>query len=289
MTSSIRQEQVSIGDLTFDVRVAGDQGAIPVVFLHGFPETSYMWEPVMGALAERGHYCVAPDQRGYSPGARPDAVEGYDHRNLGQDVLDIAKAMGMTEFHLVGHDWGAGAAWCAVDLDRGHRIKSLVALSIPHYRAFARATWASDEGTFYRSVLGDILVPGRVEEAWASDDYALFRSQWHHHPVEAVERYMQIFGAPGGLTGPLNWYRATNAHRTALDGTSLEFGAVDIPTMLVWGRNDLAVSRLGIELARPLMRGPYEYFELEAGHFLVTEQPEFLTTLIQRHLAAYPI
>jgi pimeloyl-ACP methyl ester carboxylesterase len=287
--SAVRQEQVTIDDLTFDIRIAGDPGGVAVVLLHGFPETSYMWEAVMADLAGRGFYCVAPDQRGYSPGARPGAVESYDHRHLGQDVLDIATAVGMTQFHLVGHDWGAGAGWCAVDIDRGLRIKSYAALSIPHYHAFAQATWEAEDGVLYRSVLEEILVPGRVEESWAADNLALFRAQWQHHSVDAVDLYLQMFSAPGGLTGPLNWYRATHAHRTALDGTSLEFGPVDIPTMLVWGRNDLAVSRLGTELARPLMRGPYEFFELEAGHFLLAEQPEFLTSLIRRHICAHPI
>jgi pimeloyl-ACP methyl ester carboxylesterase len=68
---------VTVGDLTFDVRFAGPADGAPVFLLHGFPETSLSWTQVAPRLAEAGLRVIAPDQRGYSPGARPEGVAAY--------------------------------------------------------------------------------------------------------------------------------------------------------------------------------------------------------------------
>ena len=70
-----------------------------------------MWTRLMSELADAGYHCLAPDQRGYSPGARPTAVDDYSYENLAADVHALAEAAGWSRFHLVAHDWGAGAAW----------------------------------------------------------------------------------------------------------------------------------------------------------------------------------
>lgn len=291
---SVEQDEVTVttmtvGDFEYLIRVAGPDDGEPVVLLHGAPDTSFMWEPAMRVLAAAGYRSIAPDQRGYSPGARPAEVSAYGHRELGQDVLDIAAAAGMERFHLVAHDWGAGAAWCAVDLDRGTRVQSLMSLSIPHYRGFAQAAWEDPEGAHYRGALEAFLEPGKIEEAWSANDFAALRAIWSAHPEGTIEEYLKVFAEPGALTGVINWYRATDAHRKALDGTSLEFAPITIPTMLVWGSRDIAVKRLAVDLARPLIEGPYEYVELDAGHWLVAEESELISQLIVRQIRRHHI
>src|SRR5574339_996924 len=118
--------QITVADLhangmTFRVRKAGDTGE-PVVLLHGFPETSHMWLQLIPKLVEAGYRCVAPDQRGYSPGARPADVEAYAYRALASDVFALADAAGFDRFHLVGHDWGALVGWAALGVDDAGRI-----------------------------------------------------------------------------------------------------------------------------------------------------------------------
>jgi len=99
--------------MTFHCRTAGDSGE-PVILLHGFPETSHMWVELLPKLEAAGYRCLAPDQRGYSPGARPEGKENYQYGDLASDVFALADAWGVDRFHLVGHDWGAGAGWAAV-------------------------------------------------------------------------------------------------------------------------------------------------------------------------------
>jgi pimeloyl-ACP methyl ester carboxylesterase len=110
----------------------------PVVLLHGFPETARMWTTLMERLADEGYHCLAPDQRGYSPGTRPGDVDRYNYEDLATDVQGLAAAARFERFHLVGHDRGAIVGWAQLAID-DKRIRSWTSLSIPHYRAWAQA------------------------------------------------------------------------------------------------------------------------------------------------------
>ena len=133
-------------DLTFDVMTSGAVDAPLVLLLHGFAETFHMWRAQMPALAAAGFRAVAPSQRGYSAGARPDTREpaNYGFEHLVNDGLIIAAACGNASrrFHVVGHDWGGSIAWGIADRDLT-RIASLTVLSRPHPNAFNQALAAS--------------------------------------------------------------------------------------------------------------------------------------------------
>src|SRR5436853_647496 len=104
MTAEIRE--VTIGDWRFTVDVAGPPSGEAVLLLHGFPETRHMWGHQLAALSATGFRAVAPDQRGYSRGARPANVDAYTTDQLTSDALGLMDALGHQRFHLVGHDWG---------------------------------------------------------------------------------------------------------------------------------------------------------------------------------------
>jgi len=95
-----------IGGFNFTVDTAGAPSCPPVFLLHGFPQNRRMWRYQLSALAAAGFYAVAPDQRGYSSGARPREVEAYASDLLTGDALALMDTLGAERFHLVGHDWG---------------------------------------------------------------------------------------------------------------------------------------------------------------------------------------
>ena len=104
--------QIRARDLSFRARVAGLGSAGPaLLLLHGFPETSIMWDPLIESAESAGFRVVAFDQRGYSPLARPVGVDAYRLPELVADVFAVADAVGFERFHLVGHDWGAIVGW----------------------------------------------------------------------------------------------------------------------------------------------------------------------------------
>src|SRR4030088_2091165 len=105
--------------LTFDALAAGDASAPLVLLLHGFAESMHCWRAQVTALAAAGYRAIAPGQRGYSPGARPDTgdVANYHIERLMDDAMAIVAASGYGErrFHLAGHDWGGSIAWALAD------------------------------------------------------------------------------------------------------------------------------------------------------------------------------
>ncbi|WP_408033853.1 alpha/beta fold hydrolase [Tomitella fengzijianii] len=91
--------------------MAGPEDGETVLLLHGFPESYDEWRAVAPLLAAAGLRVIAPDQRGYSPGARPPAVEDYRIDRLVADAAGILDHFGAGRAHVVGHDWGASVAW----------------------------------------------------------------------------------------------------------------------------------------------------------------------------------
>ena len=127
---------VKVNDLTFTCRVSGlENTGDAVILLHGFPETSRMYYDLIPVLVSEGYKVVAPDQRGYSQGARPPKISDYSIDKLSQDVIDIADAFQFEKFHLVGHDWGSAVGWVTVAF-HSDRVISWTALSVPHLDAF---------------------------------------------------------------------------------------------------------------------------------------------------------
>src|SRR5918992_6337539 len=95
--------EVDVGDLTFDVRVDGPDDGRPVLLLHGFPETSLSWAAVTPRLTEAGLRTYAPDQLGYSAGARPAEVGAYSMSNLAQVTTDLMTVLALPRADVVGH------------------------------------------------------------------------------------------------------------------------------------------------------------------------------------------
>ena len=90
--------------LEFRARIAGfaNTAGEGVILLHGYPETSIMWEPLIAKLAGDGYRVVAFDQRGYSPGARPGSAAAYVMEELVKDVIGVVDEVGFRRFHLIG-------------------------------------------------------------------------------------------------------------------------------------------------------------------------------------------
>ncbi len=275
--------------MVFRARLAGQESRArePVVLLHGFPETSIMWANLMGSLSDEGYQCFAPDQRGYSPGARPVPVEDYAYQRLVSDVTALADTLGYTRFHLIGHDWGSAIGWALIHL-HPDRVRSWTAMSIPHLDALASAI-ADDPDQQRRSrYMAFFMIPEKPEETLAHDDFAQLRSLWSSIPKEQVQEYLSVFSQRGGLTAALNWYRANPVLlEKRREGT--RFGSVQHPTLLIWGNQDIAIGRASVERSAQYMKGPYRPVELEAGHWLAQEEPGRVHDEILRHLRSSPI
>jgi pimeloyl-ACP methyl ester carboxylesterase len=282
---SIAIRYVKANGFEFRCREAGSEGE-PVILLHGFPETSDQWSELIIELVGSGYRCLAPDQRGYGPGARPEAVDEYSLDRLASDVIGLADACGFERFHLVGHDWGAAVGWTVLR-DHGQRVASWAALSVPHMASYG-AAFELPEHRSHVGYIDSMLVPGKVEEELSRNGFEHLYQSWASFAPNKVLDYASVFTQPGALTASLNWYRANFANRAQREKAFARFD-VSVPTLTLWGNRDPFVGRPATAHEREFMRGPYRFMELDAGHWLMHEAAEVCRREIMAHVQAHPI
>ena len=293
--------EISANGLTFEALEYGPRGGRPVLFLHGFPQTSYSWHHQLEAVGAAGYRGLAFDQRGYSPKARPARVEDYRIGELVADVLAAADGWGLDRFDLVGHDWGAMVAWVVAGR-HPHRVRTLTAVSVPHPRAFAAAFgsgggsatvggWAAtgDDDQRRRSSYIEVFRAegGVAERALLGEDGSgeglrlMFEASGLSSDTEEVRRFVAKMLEPGAMTGALNWYRATEPDSLT------DVGAITVPTLYVWSDEDIALGRVAAEATVDWVTGPYR-FEILTGvsHWIPETAPEALSQRLLEHLAA---
>ena len=206
---------LQVGPLVFDARVAGPEDGDLVLLLHGYPETSLAWRAQLPVLAEAGYFAVAPDQRGYSPGAQPPDVDDYRLELLVADVLGMADALGRERFHLVGHDWGTLVAW-AVAARAPDRLLSLTALAVPHPDPYAGAQGDPSTCQYEASAYVEFLTREGSEQLLLANDAAILRSLFPGFPDEVVDEYVEVFASGDTLRAATDWYRANCRGRHSL-------------------------------------------------------------------------
>lgn len=278
--SQIQIRELQANGMTFRCRVCGlENNGEPVILLHGFPETSHMWEGILTALASRGYRCLAPDQRGYSPKARPKTVERYGIDDIASDVVALADIVGFERFHLVGHDWGAGCGWTVVE-QYADRVNSWSALSIPHMAAFDAAKKTDPDQKQRSWYMGFFQTPVIPEMLFG---FAVNRpSLWKHSSETEVADYLTVFKTFKGRKATIDWYRANQT-------LPVQYGDVLLPTLFIWGNQDPVIGRTGVEMTKEYMKGEYSLVELEAGHALVQEKSQRVEQEILSHIQQHPI
>jgi pimeloyl-ACP methyl ester carboxylesterase len=282
-------DQITIAPgLTFDVLAAGELGAPLVLLLHGFAESMQCWRAQVAALAAAGYRAVAPSQRGYSAGARPDATDtaNYHIERLMDDAMAIVAASGYGDrrFHLAGHDWGGSIAWALADR-LPERLASLSVLSRPHPNAFNRALQMPDGDQAHRSRHHKaFLEPGAADVVLAEN------ARWLRErlaaagvPADAIERHLAVLGTKPAMEAALAWYRARGAIRSPL-------GIIRVPTLFIWGDADDTVGRVAAEGTVDFVSAPYRFEVLPGvGHFAADQVPGRVSELLLKQVAAYPV
>ena len=277
--------EVAANGFTFSIRAAGSPDGRPVLLLHGFPQTSWCWRAQLEALGQSGYRAVAPDQRGYSAGARPLSVADYGVDHLVADVMALADALGMATFDLVGHDWGGMVSWLAA-ARHPERIRSLAVLSTPHPMALRLAQLGGDPEQAERASAMATFRLRQVPENLLLGDHGSGSGLRHllqssGLATEAIDQYVTALTQPGILTAALHWFRAMDG-----DG-SPELPAVTVPTLYVWSTGDAAFGRVAAETTATYVKGRYEFVVLDdVNHWIPEAAPEKLTELLMGHLAA---
>lgn len=273
--------RLEIGQHQFDVDVQGPREAPAVLLLHGFPQTAHCWRHVTPWLKD--FRVIVPDQRGYSPGARPLDVDPYRIPVLVADALGILDALDIEQAHVVGHDWGAAVAW-QLGAVHASRVLTLTTVCVPHPRAFIEALRTDEEQRERSLYMREFAKPG-YDQVLLANDAALLRSIFSGadgtvpHDVD-VEDVVRRAAEPGALAAWLRWYAA---QRLEDIGST---PAVDVPTLHVWADADQALGRAGAEGTAAWCTGEYRFEVLEGvSHWVPEQAADRLAALLLAHLA----
>jgi pimeloyl-ACP methyl ester carboxylesterase len=269
--------------LSFDVSDRGPEGGEVVVLLHGFPENKESWDAIAPALVDAGYRVLAPDQRGYSPGARPRGRRSYTLPHLVGEVLALADAAGADRFHVVGHDWGGIVAW-ALAGQHPERLASMTSLTTPHASAFARSILTSTQllrswyMLFYQ-------LPGLPERSMttAAGGRMFVRTMVRSGlSEERAEAYLAMLRS--GAAGPaINWYRGLPF------AASTTMRPIRVPTLYVYAGADFALGRTAAEATGRYVEAEYRYEVIEgASHWLPEQNASDVLPLVLSQLQDHP-
>lgn len=264
------------GPWTFDVIDEGPADGDPVILLHGFPQRASNWDRAARLLHERGLRTIAPDQRGYSPRARPRRRRDYRQSELVADVVALIDELGAQRVDVVGHDWGAAVAWTLAANHPG-RVRTLTAISVPHPGAFLRAMPRGQIlRSWYMLVFQLPWLPEKLLGAGMRRPGFAVRMGL---PADHDDRLADIVDS-GALNGALNWYRGM-----PIPDPAVRMRKVTVPTTYVWSDGDPALGRAGARLCASWVDAPYEFEALTgANHWLPENRPREVAEAILRRV-----
>ena len=292
--------------ITLSCRTAGETGRPVLMFLHGFPEAAFVWDGLLTYFSQPqngGYHCIAPNLRGFEHSSAPADVASYRPKHLVHDIAALIDLQGAPLACLVAHDWGGAVAW-NLAASQPQLIKKLAIINSPHPGTFLRELQHSPTQQAASAYMNFLIRPD-AEKLLAEDDFRRlfeffmpFGSVKGANPdtkapritpdwlsAEVKAQYRDVWQR--GLTGPLNFYRASPL-RPGPDIAKLviprELLVVHVPTQVLWGMGDIA-------LPPGLLDGLADFvpnIQLEqvegATHWIIHEKTELVAQHLQRFL-----
>ncbi|QUR67705.1 alpha/beta fold hydrolase [Mycobacterium spongiae] len=255
-----------------------EEGSGPLVLLlHGFPDTAHSWDDLRPRIAAKGYRAVSPFMRGYHPSAIPD--RDPDQETLARDPLALIDALGAGSAIVIGHDWGASAAYGAAALGPD-QVTKLFAIGVPHPAALKpslKKLWGVRHFATYK-------LPG-APNRFARNDFAalpaIYRRwapAWSPDPRE-FDAVRASFSNPASLNAAFGYYRQLSRRPSA----SLT-ARITVPTVVFAGLDDPIVEPADYRGAARMFDGQYIVEEVRGGHFMHREHPQAFAERLMGYL-----
>ena len=244
----------------------------PVVLLHGWPQTWYMWRKIIPILAEN-YRVIAPDLRGLGQSSRPEA--GYDKKTIAADIVDLVHDhLGLGPIHIVGHDWGGPVAF-SYAIHNADRVRTLALLDVPVPGYGTDAFWTGrwHHPFHWISDLPEAVTTGR-ERIYLEYFYQTFGASADAIDAEAMDIYVAAYVQPRAMRAGFNYYRATSTDVRDNQAALKACGKLRMPVLALAGsegrgRGARAVLDSANRVAENVTGGEI----LSTGHWLVEEKP----------------
>lgn len=273
----MRERRIAVNGISLSIAEEGV--GFPVLLLHGFPDSSRLWRQQIPALNGAGFRVLAPDLRGFGRSDKPSDVAAYRMATVVSDLEAVLDTLGVERAHLVGHDWGAVAAWAFAG-HKPQRTARLVAVAVGHPRSFVRAM----PQQLLRSVYALFFqIPALPEAALQANNFKALRAAV---PASDVDRYLEELSRPGALTAGLNWYRANGRLRQFAN--SRNYPDVHVPTLGIWPAQDRWLGEKQMTGSETYCTAGWRYQRLEADHWVPLTHPEMLNPALIEFLPVQP-
>jgi pimeloyl-ACP methyl ester carboxylesterase len=258
-----------------------EEGCGPLVLmLHGFPDTAHSWDDLRPRIAAKGYRAVSPFMRGYHPTAIPD--HDTDQETLARDPLALIDALGADDAIIIGHDWGAVAAYGAAALSP-NRVTRLFVIGTPHPAAVKPSLkmltklWGVRHWLTYK-------LPG-APDRFARNDFAalpaIYRRwspAWNPDPQE-FDAVRASFSNPASLNAAFGYYRKLSP----IPAVWMK-ARITVPVVVFAGLDDPIADPSDYQGPARMFENEYIVEEVRGGHFMHREHPEAFAERLLAHL-----
>lgn len=293
------QSRVELANgIELDVVDMGPKDAPAIIFLHGFPENHRTWRHQIAQFSKE-YRCIAPDQRGYRGSSGPAGAENYTPDKLIGDVFLLADALGVENFTIAGHDWGGAIAWgVALGGQMMGRVDRAIIANAPHPAIFPKLLWTNKhqrESSQYMRAFRDTDNDALILEKGLGVFLDVATDWQEKGQMEPEEEAILTEDWANGETGitMLNWYRATPLAVPPMDApfelpsdyAPPEVPNLTIPTLVMWGMDDLALPPENLDGMAELIDDLTLVEIPEATHFVTWGAPEAVNQAMETFLA----
>ncbi|MHA2388122.1 MAG: alpha/beta fold hydrolase [Candidatus Hodarchaeales archaeon] len=276
----ITYDYIPTNGIRLHTAIAGPKNGTPVILLHGFPDAWFGWQSQIHALVSEGFHVIVPDQRGYNLSDKPKGKTKYHLNILSQDILGLADSLGLDQFHLAGHDFGAMVSWI-IAMSSPERLKKLVIANVPHpivMQQFIRKNFAQMRKSWYAFFF---KIPKLPEWYARRKNWKMLMSAMAKGLSEKERnQYRDAWAQENAMTSMINWYRVMSLRSSARSDRTPK---IHIPTLILWGKRDHYLSyemaQLSVEVCED---GKLVTFE-DASHWVHQDEPDRFNQLMIEH------
>ena len=252
----------------------------PLLLLHGYPQTGYMWHKIAPRLAEDFTVVVA-DLRGYGDSDKPTSSEDhavYSKRAMAADMMAVMTALGHSQFFIAGHDRGGRVAH-RLARDYPQAVTKLAVLDIAPTAMMYDTTDMHFATSYYHWFF--LIQPAPFPETLIGSDPKFFLESKMQHwgkdrsaiTNDAFDEYLRCFSNPDTIHASCEDYRASASIDLEHDATDVGL-KLDIPLLVLWGATAMVGNKYDMLCAWQEVATDVTGFAVPGGHYLPEESPD---------------